>query len=136
MINQVPDGDYFLGIDPDEMFMGDVQEGLEDFYESGCIAAQQPLFNPGLQADRVVAKWHPRIFKKMPGMHYEGTHWHLRDKFGRIIEEKYPMFWTDKFAIVHFKAYKDDSRLIPHQNYLADLMERGYVETKKGDKKK
>lgn len=138
MINKVPNGDYFLGIDSDEMFMGDIQEYLEKFYESGCIAAQMPLYNPGLQDDRVVPRWHPRIFKKVEGMHYEGTHWHLRDKQGRIIEETYPMFWSDLAAIVHFKSFKDQSRLIPHQNYMLEIGEKGWIEPqaekKKGDK--
>lgn len=143
MINQVPDGDCFLGIDADEMLMGDIQEALEKFYESGCIAMQMPLYTPGLNQDRVIPKWHPRIFIKRPGMHYQGTHWHLRDKQGRIIEEKYPMFWTDLMAVVHFKSFKDQTRLIPHQNYMLSLAEKGWIEPtpgaaeqpKKGEKK-
>lgn len=131
MISQVPDGDYFLGIDSDEMLMGDIQEALEKFYESGCIAAQMPLYTPGTQMDRVIPKWHPRIFMKRPGMHYTGTHWHLRDKQDRIIEEKYPMFWTDLMAIVHFKSFKSQSRLIAHQNYMVSLAERGWIEPTK-----
>jgi hypothetical protein len=136
MINQVPDGDYFLGIDSDEMLMGDVQEALEKFYESGCVAAQFPLYTPGLNQDRIVPRWHPRIFQKKPGMHYEGTHWHLRDKFGRIIEEKYPLFYTDLMAVVHFKSFKDQTRLIPHQNYMCELAERGWTETTPGQQAK
>jgi glycosyltransferase involved in cell wall biosynthesis len=137
MINQVPEGDCFLIIDADEMIMGDAQEALEKFYESGCVAAQMPLYTPGLQVDRVIPKWHPRVFMKRPGMHYKGTHWHLRDKQTRIIEEKYPMFWTDLMAIVHFKAFKDQTRLIPHQNYMLALAERGWIEpTPGGDQKK
>jgi hypothetical protein len=128
LLNAVPDGNYFIVIDADEMLMGDVQESLERFYDSGCVVASQPLYNPGTHMERVIPQWHPRIFKKLPGMHYKGTHWHLRDQYERIIEDKYPIFWTDKFAIVHFKSFKDQSRLIPHQNYMVDLLNRNWQE--------
>jgi hypothetical protein len=136
LLTKVPDGDCFLGIDADEMIMGDVQEAMEKFYESGCIACQMPLYTPGLQTDRVIPKWHPRVFMKRPSMHYKGTHWHIRDKLDRIIEEKYPMFWTDLMAIVHFKSFKDQTRLIPHQNYMVSLAERGWIEPTPGEGEK
>ncbi len=141
LINLVPDDDAFLIIDADEMFMGDPQEALEKFYESGCLAMQTPLYTPGLQSDRVIPRWHPRVFIKRPKMHYKGTHWHLRDRAERIIEEKYPMFFTDLVALVHLKSFKDQSRLIPHQNYMLTLAERGWAELpgkakqKEGEKK-
>jgi hypothetical protein len=131
-INQVPENDAFLIIDADEMLMGDAQEAIEAFYDSGCLAMQMPLYTPGLQQDRVVPRWHPRLFLKRPGMHYKGTHWHLRDKAGRIVEEKYPMFFTDLAALVHMKSFKDNSRLIPHQNYMIKLAERGWTEITPG----
>ncbi len=134
LIDQVPDGDCFVILDADEMLMGDVQEGMERFYDSGCVAAQMPLYTPGLHQDRIVPRWHPRVFQKRVGMHYKGTHWHLRDKFDRIIEEKYPLFWTDQMAIVHFNSFKDQTRLIPHQNYMATLAERGWTEVAPGQK--
>lgn len=128
LINAVPNGDWFLIIDADEMMCGDFQEGMEKVYDSGCIVANMPLYNPGTHMERVTPRWHPRIFKKSQGMHYMGTHWHLRDKHERIIEEKYPMFWTDCMAIIHFKPFKDQTRLIPHQNYMQDLALRGWLE--------
>jgi hypothetical protein len=130
LIDAVPLGDWLLIIDADEMVMGDFQESMEATYESGCIVANCPLYNPGTHAERMVKAWHPRIFQKQEGMHYRGTHWHLRDKFERLIEEKYPIYWTDHFAIVHFKPFKDQSRLIPHHNYMVDLMNRGWLEPK------
>ncbi len=131
-IDQVPDDDAFLIIDADEMLMGDNQEAFEKFYESGCLAMQTPLYTPGLQQDRVIPRWHPRVFIKRPGMHYKGTHWHLRDKNNRIIEEKYPLFFTDLAALVHLKSFKDQSRLIPHQHYMMTLAERGWTEITPG----
>lgn len=128
LVDAVPVGDWFIIIDADEMVMGDFQEYMEQAYESGCIVANCPLYNPGTHAERVVPSWHPRVFEKTEGMHYRGTHWHLRDRHERIIEEKYPMFHSDIFAIVHFKPFKDQSRLIPHQNYMVDLMQRGWLE--------
>ena len=128
LLDAVPDGDYFLVIDADERLTGDVQESLEKFYDSGCIVASQPLYNPGTHMERVIPQWHPRVFRKLHGMHYKGTHWHLRDQYERIIEDKYPIYWTDNFAIVHFKSFKDQTRLIPHQNYMVDLLNRNWQE--------
>lgn len=130
LLDAVPEGDWFLILDADEMVMGDFQESMENIYDSGCIVASQPLYNPGTHMERVIPQWHPRVFKKLPNMHYRGTHWHLRDQYERIIEDKYPIFWTDKYALVHFKSFKDQTRLIPHQNYMVDLMQRGWQEPK------
>lgn len=130
LIEAVPDGDWFIILDADEMLMGDPQESLENIYDSGCVVASCPLYNPGTHMERVIPQWHPRVFKKSEGMHYKGTHWHLRDKYERIIEDKYPIYWTDRFAIVHFKSFKDQTRLIPHSNYMVDLMNRGWQEPK------
>lgn len=128
LVDAVPVGDWFIIIDADEMVMGDFQESMESAYESGCIVGNCPIYNPGTHVERLVPQWHPRVFQKTEGMHYRGTHWHLRDKFMRIIEDTYPIFWTDHFALVHFKPFKDQSRLIPHQNYMVDLMQRGWLE--------
>jgi glycosyltransferase involved in cell wall biosynthesis len=128
LINQVPVDDWLIIIDADEMIQGDLQEAMEQVYESGCIVASCPLYNPGTQVERVIPQWHPRVFQKLEGMKYEGTHWHLKDNVGRIIEEKYPIYWTDIFAFTHFKPFKDQTRLIPHNNYMVDLMNRGWLE--------
>lgn len=133
LIDAVPTGDWFVIIDADEMIAGDLQEGLEHTYDSGCVVSNCPLYNPGTQVERLHKEWHPRVFKKLEGMKYVGTHWHLRDKFERIMEEVYPMFWTDMYAIVHFKPFKDQTRLIPHANYMADLMQRGWIEPRDVD---
>lgn len=128
LLDAVPIGDWFLIIDADEMMCGDVQEGLERIYESGCLCANMPLYNPGTEVERVTRQWHPRIFKKLDGMNYKGTHWHLRDRFGRIIEASYPIHWANCMAIVHFKAFKPQARLMPHEGYMRDLAERGWIE--------
>jgi len=128
LIDAVPEGDWFLIIDADEMLMGDVQEGMEKIYESGCICASTPLWLPGTHEERLKMDWHPRIFKKLLGMKYKGTHWHLRDKFDRIIEDKYPRYWTDVIVLVHFKPFKKQERQIPHQNYMNQLGVRGWLE--------
>ncbi len=128
LINAVPNGDWFIVIDADVMLSGDVQEGFEQVYESGCLCANMPVYNPGLDMDRVHKQWHPCVFKKLPGMNYKGTHWHLRDQYNRIIEGTYPIYWVNCMALVHFKAFKSQSRLLPHENYMADLAERGWIE--------
>ena len=128
LVESVPDGDEFLIIDADEMIVGDFQEGVEQWYDSGCVCCNFPLYSPGTEFERVTPRWHPRLFKKLPGMHYRGTHWHLRDRHGRIVEEKYPKFWTPLMTIVHMKPFKSKARLIPHANYMADLGTKGWLE--------
>jgi len=128
LIEAVPDGDEFLIIDADEMLSGDFQEGVEDWYDSGCVCCSFPLYHPGTEVERVTPHWHPRLFKKLPGMHYRGTHWHLRDKYGRIIEEKYPVHWTGVMQIIHMKPFKTKARLIPHANYMNELGQQGWLE--------
>lgn len=128
LIDAVPVGDWFIIIDADEMLAGDFQEGLEHTLDSGCIVGSCPLYNPGTNMERLIRQWHPRLFKKLEGMRYVGTHWHLRDRYERILEEKYPVYWTDIFAFVHFKPFKDQTRLIPHSYYMADLLSRGWIE--------
>lgn len=128
LIEQVPIGDWFIIIDADELLMGDPKEAMEAVYDSGCLAASTPMYSPGTHEDRVKVEWHPRTFKKMEKMHYKGSHWHLRDKYGRIIEERYPIYWTDVMALVHLKPFKTQTRLIPHQNYMVELAGRGWLE--------
>ncbi len=128
LLDAVPEGDWLLIIDADEAIMGDIQEGMERVYDSGCICASMPLWVPGTHMERLQRDWHPRIFRKVPGMQYRGTHWHLRDKFGRIIEEDYPRYWTDTMALVHFKPFKRQERLIPHQSYMDQLGKMGWLE--------
>ena len=128
LIDAVPVGDWFIIIDADEMLCGDVQEGMEKVYESGCVCANMPLYSPGTDIERVQREWHPRIFEKMPGMNYKGTHWHLRDEYGRIIEGSYPIHWSDCMTLIHFKGFKSQSRLTPHRNYMMDLADRGWIE--------
>ncbi len=128
LLEAVPDGDWFLIIDADEMIAGDVQEGFEKVYDSGCVCANMPIYNPGTEVERVTMAWHPRIFEKLPGMHYKGTHWHLRDGYNRIIEGAYPIYWSDCMALIHFKTFKSQARLLPHENYMQDLAGLGWIE--------
>jgi glycosyltransferase involved in cell wall biosynthesis len=128
LIDAVPDGDWFIIIDADEMMMGDIQEGMEAVYESGCVVGSTAMYTPGTDVDRFKREWHPRLFKKLEGMHYSGTHWHLRDKYERVLEDKYPVYWTEKMVIIHLKPFKSQLRIIPHTNYMAELAERGWLE--------
>lgn len=128
LIDAVPDGDSFLIIDADEMLAGDFQEGVEGWLESELVCCHFPLYCPGTEFERVTPKWHPRLFRKTEGMHYRGTHWHLRDRFGRIIEEKYPIYWTGVMSLIHLKPFKTKARLIPHANYMNELGNQGWLE--------
>jgi len=128
MLNAVPNGDWFLGIDADEMLMGKPGEAFDTIMDSGCIVGQVPMYHAGLDYERLYPFWHPRIFQKTEGMHYKGTHWQLRDKFGRIIENAYPVEWTDKCVIAHLKAFKPARRLTIHDEYLDKVKQQGWLE--------
>lgn len=128
LLNAVPEGDWFIILDADEMLQGNVKEGLQAIFESGCIAGRVPKYHCGLDQDRLHTFDHPRIFQKIEAMHYHGNHWHLRDKFGRVIEEAYPLKWTPAFVIAHFKAFKPVEKLTVHQNYMSMMSDRGWLE--------
>lgn len=128
MLDAVPNNEWFLGIDADEMLMGKPREAFKSIVESGCIVGQIPLYHLGLDYERLYTYWHPRIFQKIEGMHYEGTHWQLRDKFGRIIENTYPVYWTDECVIAHFKAFKPIKKLAAHDEYLDIIKQQGWIE--------
>ncbi len=128
LLEAVPIGDWFIIIDADQMLKGNVKEGLQTIMDSGCIAGRVPQYHAGLDEERLYTFDHPRIFKKVEGMHYRGTHWHLRDHYGRIIEGTYPMKWTDKFVFVHLKAFKDVEKLSMHQGYMDVMAKQGWLE--------
>lgn len=128
MLAAVPVDDWFLGIDADEVLMGKPDEAIKAFMQSGCVVGQTPLYHAGLDIDRLHPYWHPRFFMKMEGMHYEGTHWQLRDKYSRIIENEYPIQWSDKCVIAHLKGFKPRDRLKVHDEYLDGVKQQGYIE--------
>jgi len=128
MLDAVPVDDWLIIIDADEMLKGDIKEGLQAIYESGCISGRVPLYNVGLATARLKPFWHPRVFQKMKGMQYLGKHWFLRDYAGRIIATEYPVKWTDKFVFVHFKALKPVDRLTSQSSYYRGLSKQGWLE--------
>jgi len=131
LLDAVPNGDWLIIIDADEMLIGDVDGGMFDIYKSGCVVAGTPYYNPGLDAAALRMRWHPWIYKKQEGMHYHMTHWYLSDRHGRIFEERYPVHWTDKFVWVHFKAFKQLKRTVSHQDYMKLLSPQGWLEPTK-----
>lgn len=132
LLKAVPDDDWFIVIDADEMLYGDVEEGLHEICESGCLAGRVPLYNTGLDTSRLRPFWHPRIFHKQEGMHYHRKHWFIRDSAGRIIENTYPIFWTDQFVFAHFKTFKPHERQDPHYAYMRVMSEAGWLEPHEG----
>ena len=128
LLDSVPVGDWFTIMDADVMLVGDVSEGYEEIFDSGCVQGSCPYYHLGLDISRFKMYWHPRAFEKLEGMHYKGTHWHLRDKFERIIPERYPTKHTDKFVRVHFKYFKTPSQLIPIQDFRFKKSETGWLE--------
>jgi len=128
LLDAVPEGDWFIILDTDEMLWGDIERGLLKIMASGCIAGQTPLYNPGLDASMMKPFWHPRIFLKIDGMHYSRKHWLLRDYAGRVVEFDYPVVWTDAFVFAHLKAFKEEGRAAPHYGYMEMMSEAGWIE--------
>lgn len=128
LLDAVPEGDWFIIIDSDEMLYGNVEEGLKEIKESGCIVGYTPLYNAGLDVSHVRPFWHPRVFKKEHGMHYFRKHWLLRDFAGRVVEASYPKKWTDTFVFAHLKAFRERGRLTPHLSYMQMMSKSGWME--------
>ena len=134
LIEAVPEGDWFIILDSDEMFYGDVERGLNDIMRSGCLAGCTPLYNPGLDVGAMWPTWHPRVFLKLDGMHYTRKHWNLRDAEHRVIASSYPVKWTDKMVLTHLKVFRGHGRLAPHLGYMRMKSLDGWMEpTKMGD---
>ena len=128
LLDAVPQGDWFIVLDADEMFYGDAGYGLNEIQSSGCIAGTTPLYNPGLDASAMVPYWHPRIFLKLDGMHYTKKHWILQDEEKRMIETCYPVKWTDEMVLVHLKIFRGKGRLMPHFGYMHMMSLEGWLE--------
>jgi hypothetical protein len=128
LLEAVPDKDWFLILDSDEMFYGDVEGGVNEVMGSGCIAGCMPLFNPGLDMNGLIPVWHPRVFLKLPGMYYERKHWLLCDFAHRVIEHTYPLWMTNQCVLAHFKLFKHHRRMAPHMSYMLDMSKRGWQE--------
>jgi hypothetical protein len=128
MLDTVPLEDWFVGIDADELLMGNPEQAIKTFMESGCAVGQTPLYHAGLDIERYNPFWHPRFFLKTEGIHYSGTHWQMRDKYDRIIENVYPIQWSDACVIAHLKGFKPRSRTLIHDEYLDKLKPQGWIE--------
>jgi len=130
-LDAVPDGDWFIILDSDECFYGDVSDGLRHIQASGCLAGSTPLYTPGLDAGGFWPLWHPRVFLKLSGMHYSRKHWLLRDEHRRVIEKHYPVQWTDFMVLVHLKVFRGGQRLMPHMGYMHMMSVDGWMEPMK-----
>jgi hypothetical protein len=128
LLDAVPSKDWFLILDSDEMFYGDVKGAVNEIMSSGCIAGCVPLYNLGLDVSGFIPFWHPRIFLKLPGMHYARKHWFLSDYAERVIEHTYPLWYSNRCVMAHFKLFKDHRRSAPHMSYMLDMGKSGYQE--------
>ena len=127
-IEAVPTKDWFIIVDSDEMLYGAINEGVNEVMDSGCIQGSVPLYNVGLDISGLRMFWHPRIFLKLPGMHYARKHWYLYDYADRLIEVEYPLWHTNFFVLAHLKILKDFRRLTPHESYMLQLQKSGWLE--------
>jgi glycosyltransferase involved in cell wall biosynthesis len=128
LLDAVPDGDWFIVLDSDELLHGDVDDALEVIKHSGCIAGVMPMYTPGLDAGGFYPMWHPIVFQKLPGMKYTRKHWNLQDEHNRIIEKSYPVQWTDRMVLVHLKVFRGGKRLYPHLSYMNMMSLDGWME--------
>jgi len=128
MLEQVEPDEWFFIIDGDEMVLGSFEKAAAEIMESGAIIGRIPLCNLGADIDRLHYFWHPRFFQMQEGMHYAGTHWHLRDYAGRVMESVYPVWWSQQCVIAHFKMLKVKERVVPHLHYMHKTKARGWLE--------
>jgi len=128
LIDAVPRNSWLIDVNADEMLVGDVVKGFESTESSGCIAGRIPLANLGCDMDRLHYFWHPRMWKRIKGLHFEGTHWQMRDYAGRVVESDYPIWFTQHFVLAHFKPLKSRERIKPHLAYMHRLRHRGWLE--------
>ena len=128
LLDAVPEGDWFIVLDADEMLFGDAAYGLNQIQVSGCLAGSMPIYNPGLDVSAMVPVWHPRVFLKINGMHYARKHWLLQDEHHRLIETQYPVKWTDEMVLCHLKVFRGKGRLLPHMGYMHMMSLDGWME--------
>jgi hypothetical protein len=131
LLDAVPDKDWFIVLDSDEMLYSDsggVVSGVYEIMQSGCIAGRVPLYNVGLDISGMITFWHPRIFLKLPGMHYSRKHWLLCDYAERVVESEYPVYATNTFVLTHLRVLRHHRRIAPHMSYMLKLSGRGWLE--------
>jgi hypothetical protein len=131
LLDAVPQGDWFIILDADEMLYGDTDVGLNRIMRSGCLAGSMPLYNPGLDIGGFWPYWHPRVFLKLDGMHYSRKHWNLRDAEHRVVENQYPVKWVDDMVLCHLKTFRGKGRLNPHLSYMRMMSLEGWMEPTK-----
>lgn len=131
LLDSVPEGEWFIVLDADELLYGDVAEACRTIGLSGCIAGSLPMYTPGLDASAFWPNWHARVFLKLGGMHYSRKHWNLRDEHGRVIESHFPVKWTDQMVLVHLKVFRGLGRLMPHLGYMHMMSLDGWMEPMK-----
>jgi hypothetical protein len=131
LLDAVPEGEWFIVLDSDEMLYGEVPDGLRHIMSSGCLAGATPMYTPGLDAGNFYPMWHPRVFLKLNGMNYDRKHWNLRDEHGRVLEAHYPVQWTDFMVLVHLKVFRGGKRLAPHLGYMEMMSLDGWLEPMK-----
>ena len=128
LLDAVDVKDWFVILDCDEMFYGNLKAAVYEVMESGCIAGFTPLYNVGMSVTGLYPFWHPRIFLKLPGMHYERKHWLICDYAHRVIERTYPVWGTNRCVLAHFKVFRNMRRLAPHMSYMLDMGRDGWQE--------
>jgi len=131
LLDAVPQGDWFIVLDADEMLYGDPDHGFNHIMSSGCLAGSMPLYNPGLDVSGFWPYWHPRVFLKLDGMHYSRKHWNLRDGDHRVVENSYPVKWVDDCVLVHLKTFRGKGRLNSHLGYMRMMSLEGWMEPTK-----
>ena len=131
LLDAVPEGEWFIVLDSDEMVYGEPKDAFRHIRASGCICGCMPMYTPGLDAQGFWPVWHPRVFLKLNGMNYDRKHWLLRDEHNRVIEKSYPNQWTDFMVLVHLKVFRGGKRLMPHFGYMQMMSVDGWLEPMK-----
>lgn len=96
VIEQVPDGDYFLVVDADELILGDYSDMRRAINDKGWnIYTIRELVNSG----HLYSERRPRLIKKTKGMRYI-RHELLIDDSGQLYE-----LWHGKYPLLSMYLY-------------------------------
>jgi len=132
-LSKLEAGDIALLIDADEIAIGLIREGFErarDMVEYDCWTLHYIDIKPGSRMVYRPIPWiHPRLLRYKPGMHYEETHWIIKDLEGKRYDQTSEAKRINEFFLIHLsflhtKLYEEQRRI-----YNYKMTAKGWKET-------
>lgn len=119
-VNQVPDGDWMLIIDGDEIPFGNLRylRRIVEAYDDNGIE------HVSIKRDDLTeSKYHPRLIKKKEGMQYKGHHFYLDCNGKNALYPTYRALCKD-IKLIHFADYRGDEVINARQQFYHNSKER------------